>query len=78
MQGTENEARSEKLCNGAQKTMQRSEKTMQNVENDAKHGKRDKAKCKTKTKGWATCIGVAASQRSKKMQKTASEAKSAL
>ena len=52
--------------------------TMQNAENRAKHGKQGKMGCKTKTKGWATCIGVAASQRSEKMQKTASEAKLAL
>ena len=51
---------------------------MLNVENRAKCEKRGKAGCEIKTKGWATCIGVAASQRSEKMQKTANEAKSAL
>ena len=77
VQGTENDAKGGKRYKGAGKTMQKNGNVMQNVENDAKHGKQCKAGCKTKTEGWATCMGIAASQRSEEMQRTVSEAKSA-
>ena len=76
--GAENDAKGGKQCKGVRKTMQRSGKTMRNAKNGAKHGKRGKTGCEIKTKGWATCIGVAASQRSDKMRETANETKSAL
>ena len=83
-ENAENNARHRKQCKRqkamqrGRKTMQRSEKTVPNAENRARHGKRGKAGCKIKTKGWATCIGVAASQRSEKVRKTANETKSTL
>ena len=77
MQGTGNNAEGRKQCEGVQKIMQRSGKAMQNTENEVKCAKRGKAGYKIKTKGWVTCIGVAASQRSDKTREKASETKSA-
>ena len=69
--------KAENDAKGCGKTRQKSGKTMQNVENEAKCTKQGKAGCEIKTKGWVTCIGVAASQRSDKMREKVSETKSA-
>ena len=76
MRGMGNNAEGRKQCKGVQKIMQRSGKAMQNMENEVKCAKQGKVGCEIKTKGWVTCIGVAASQRSDKMREKASETKS--
>ena len=78
MRGARNNAEGRKQCEGVQKIMQRSGKAMQNTKNEVKCAKQGKVGCKIKTEGWVTCIGVAASQRGNKTQKTASETKLAL